>query len=266
MNDFDFAGKTVLVTGSSMGIGESFARQLDARGARLVLVARSQDKLQALASRLQHAQVIAEDLTKPGAAQRVFEEVARRGLDIDVLINNAGFGEHGPFLDVPLETQRGQIALNISALVELTHVFLPMLERRQGGVIQVASLAAYQPTPYFAVYGATKAFVLSFGEALWAEYRERGVRVLTVSPGATETQFFARAGEAASAGVQRVSPEGVARLGLEAFRRNTRPSVIHGFMNGLAAGFSRFFSRAFTVKLMGRISAPRPAALPAPAR
>jgi len=265
MNDFDFAGKTVLVTGSSMGIGETFARELDARGARLVLVARSLDKLQVLASRLKSAQVIAEDLSKPGAARRVFEEVTRRGLDIDVLINNAGFGEHGPFMDISLETQRGQIDLNIGALVELTHVFLPMIERRRGGVIQVASMAGYQPTPYFAVYGATKAFVLSFGEALWAEYRSRGVRVVTLSPGATDTQFFARSGEAASGGFKRASPEGVVRLGLEAFREN-RPSVVHGFTNNVATVLSRFFSRAFTVKLMAWVSAPKRAALPASAR
>jgi uncharacterized protein len=260
MDTFDFAGKTVLVTGGSVGIGAAFARELDARGARLVLVARDRDRLQALASQLQSAQVLPEDLTRPGAAQRVFDEVKRRGLDVDVLINNAGFGEHGSFLEVALETQRDQIALNIGALVELTHVFLPMLERRRGGVIQIASLAGYQPTPYFAVYGATKAFVLSFGEALWAEYKDRGVRVVTVSPGATETQFFVRSGDAASAGVKRVAPEGVARLGLEAFQKN-RPSVVHGFTNKLATLASRLFSRAFVLRLMLWATAPK-----APAR
>lgn len=257
MNDFDFAGKTVVVTGASMGIGEAFARELDARGARLVLVARSGDRLQALAARLRDARVIVEDLSTPGAASRVFEEVVRRGLEVDVLINNAGFGSHGPFMDVSLEAQRGQIALNIGALVELTHAFLPMLERRRGGVMQIASVAAYQPTPYFAVYGATKAFVLSFSEALWAEYRNRGVRVVVVSPGATDTQFFARAGEAASAGVTRTSPEGVVRLGLDTFQRN-RPSAIHGLGNRLAAFMSRFFPRSVVAKLMARLSAPAP--------
>jgi uncharacterized protein len=263
MNAFDFAGKTVLVTGASMGIGEAFARELDARGATLVLVARGKDKLEALASRLQRAQVLAEDLSRPGAAQRVFEEVTRRGLDVDVLINNAGFGVHGPFLDVPLEAQRGQLALNIGALVELTHVFLPMLERRRGGVLQVASMAGYQPTPYFALYGATKAFVLSFGEALWAEYKDRGVRVVTLSPGATDTQFFVRAGESASGAFKRVSPEGVARLGLEAFQRN-QPSVVHGFTNRLATVLTRLLPRAFVTKTMARLAAPKPPALSAP--
>ena len=265
MNDFDFAGKTVLVTGASMGIGEAFARQLDALGARLVLVARGKDKLEALASRLQNAQVLAEDLGSPGAAQRVFDEVVRRGLEVDVLINNAGFGVHGPFLDVPLESQRGQLALNIGALVELTYVFLPMLERRRGGVLQVGSIAGYQPTPYFAVYGATKAFVLSFSEALWAEYKDRGVRVVALAPGATDTQFFVRAGESASGGVKRVSPEGVARLGLEAFQKN-RLSVVHGFGNRLLTVLTGFLPRALVVKAAVLISKPKPAPLPAPAR
>ncbi|WP_224243567.1 SDR family NAD(P)-dependent oxidoreductase [Hyalangium gracile] len=265
MNDFDFAGKTVLVTGSSMGIGEAFARELDARGAKLVLVARSKDKLEALASGLQSAQVIAEDLAKPDAARRVLDEVTRRGLELDVLINNAGFGVHGPFMDVPLESQRGQIELNIGALVELTHAFLPMLERRRGGIIHVASVAGYQPTPYFAVYGATKAFVLSFSEALWAEYKDRGVRVVCVSPGATDTQFFARAGDAASAGVRRVPPEGVVRLGLEAFQKN-RSSVVHGFANRVGTSLVPLFPRAFVAKMFARLTAPKPPALPAPAR
>ncbi|WP_224369275.1 SDR family NAD(P)-dependent oxidoreductase [Hyalangium versicolor] len=265
MNDFDFAGKTVVITGSSMGIGEVFARELDAHGAKLVLVARSKDKLQALASQLKSAQVIAEDLATPGAAQRVFDEVNRRGFEVDVLINNAGFGIHGPFMEVPLESQRGQIELNIGALVELTHAFLPMLERRQGGIIQVASVAAYQPTPYFAVYGATKAFVLSFSEALWAEYRDRGVRVVCLSPGATDTQFFARAGEAASGGMKRASPEGVVRIGLEAFQKN-RPSAVHGLLNRVSTSLVPLFPRAFVAKLFGRIAAPKQPTLPAPAR
>lgn len=265
MNDFDFKRKTVVVTGGSMGIGETFARELDARGAKLVLVARSKEKLEALASRLGNAQVIAEDLAKPGAAQRVFNEVTRRGLEIDVLINNAGFGVHGPFENIPLESQRGQLDLNIGALVELTHLFLPMLERRRGGIIQVASAAAYQPTPYMAVYGATKAFVLSFSEALWAEYKDRGVRVVALSPGATDTPFFVRAGEAAAGGRKKARPEDVVLLGLDAFQKN-RPSVVHGFVNFVATFSLRLFSRAFIVKLMARLTAPKQPTLPATAR
>ena len=165
MKPFDFAGKTVLVTGASMGLGAEFARQLSRRGTTLVLVARSEAKLEALASELGNAHVLPADLTAPGTPQRLFDAVRAMGLEVDVLVSNAGYGLHGGFDVLPLKDQLGQLDLNVHALVELTHVFLPMLERRQGGVIHVASMAAYQPTPYMAVYGATKAFVLSFSEA-----------------------------------------------------------------------------------------------------
>jgi short-subunit dehydrogenase len=260
MKAFDFAGKTVLVTGASTGIGAVFARELSRRGATLVLVARSEGKLRALATELGKAHVVAIDLSAPDAAQRVFDAVVSQGLELDVLINNAGFGVHGGFEDIALSEQRGMIELNVVALVELTHLFLPMLERRQGGVIQVASVAAYQPIPYMAVYGATKAFVLSFGEALWAEYRPRGVRVLTLSPGATETPFFERSGEGAAAGSKKAAPEQVVRLGLSAFIAG-RASVVHGTGNFLTASLSRFFSREFTAKLTARLTKPKTPAM-----
>ncbi|MFT3692381.1 MAG: SDR family oxidoreductase [Kofleriaceae bacterium] len=264
MRDYEWNGKTVLVTGGSMGIGEVFARELDKRGAKLVLVARSAGKLEALAKQLQSAQWIAEDLGAAGAASRVFAEVSRRKLEIDVVINNAGFGVHGEFADIARETQREMIDLNVGTLVELTHLFLPMIERNQGGVILVASTAAYQPVPRMAVYGATKAFVLSFGEALWAEYRQRGVRVQVLSPGATETPFFARAGEQAAIGTK-AKPEAVVALGLAAFSRNTRPSVVHGAKNAIMAASPRFVTRALTAKIAAKITAPKKQ-LAAPAR
>lgn len=253
---FEFAGKTVLITGASMGIGEVFARALARRGAALVLVARSEAKLVALAEELGNAQVIAADLSEPGAAQRVFDAVTGRGISVDVLINNAGFGMHGGFETIPLATQRGQIDVNVGALVELTHLFLPMIERRQGGVINVASMAGYQPIPYMAVYGATKAFVISFSEALWAEYRGRGVRVLALSPGATDTPFFARSGEAAAAGSKKVRPEGVVELGLAAFVAG-RASVVHGRQNNVVRFVSRFLGREFIVKAAARMTRPK---------
>jgi short-subunit dehydrogenase len=255
MNTFDFRGKTVLVTGGSMGIGETFARELTRRGAKLVLVARSESKLVRLAAELGSAQAIVEDLAQPGAAQRIFDTVNQRGLLIDVLVNNAGFGSHGSFADIPLGTQREQIGVNVGALVELTHVFLPMLERRQGGVINVASTAAFQPVPFMAVYAASKAFVLSFSEALWAEYRGRGVRVLALSPGATDTPFFVRAGEGAAFG-KKARAEDVVRLGLDAFQA-ARPSVVHGAANFVTTLLSRFFSRAFTARVSAWLMRPR---------
>ncbi|NNC19865.1 SDR family oxidoreductase [Corallococcus exiguus] len=261
MKRFDFAGKTVLVTGASMGIGAEFARRLSRRGATVVLVARSEAKLEALAAALGNAHVLPADLTAPGAPQRLFEAVRAKGLEVDVLVSNAGFGLHGGFDVLPLKDQLEQIALNVHALVELTHVFLPMLERRQGGVIHVASMAAYQPTPYMAVYGATKAFVLSFSEALWAEYRERGVRVLALSPGATDTPFFERSGEGASPG-RKARPEDVVEVGLDAFIAG-RSSVVHGFGNRLAAFANRFFSRELSAKVIARMTRPKTPALPA---
>jgi hypothetical protein len=261
MNTFDFAGKTILITGASMGLGEAFARELSRRGATVILVARSEARLEALAGELGRAHVIAADLAVSGAPQRVFEAVRAAGLEVDVLVNNAGFGLFGVFDALPLEAQREEIDLNVRALVELTYLFLPELERRRGGVIQVASVAAYQPTPYMAVYGATKAFVLSFGEALWAEYRSRGVRVLTLSPGQTDTAFFARAGEGIPAQT-RARPEDVVRRGLAAFVAG-RASVIHGAGNNVLTFTSRFLGRELIATLMGRLSRPKEsAALP----
>lgn len=259
---YDFSEKTVVVTGGSMGIGAVFAEELARRKARLVLVARSEDRLRALADALTRdhgvaVEVIAEDLTRPGAARRVFEAVRSRGLVADVLINNAGFATYGPFAQVSLESQREQIELNIGALVELTHLFLPDLERQQGGVIQVASTAAFQAVPFMAVYAATKAFVLSFSEALWGEYRERGVRVLALCPGATDTPFFVRAGEAAAFG-RKASPQDVVRVGLKAFDAN-RSYVVHGAANYFTALSGRWFTREFVAKLSARLMRPRPA-------
>lgn len=256
---FDFSQKTVLVTGASMGIGEGFARELARRGAKVVLVARSRDRLEKLAGELPGATFLVEDLATPGAARRVFDAVTTRGLLPDVLVNNAGFGTHGGFDALTLAVQREAIDLNVCALVELTHLLLPVLEHRQGGVINVASTAAFQPVPYMAVYAATKAFVLSFSEALWAEYRPRGVRVLALCPGATETAFFTRAGEAAAFG-KKASAEEVVRLGLKAFGAN-RASVVHGCANYLTALGARIATREFMARFTARVM--RPAVHPA---
>jgi short-subunit dehydrogenase len=176
--------KTALITGASTGIGAAFATRLAAAGTHLILVARSEEKLRALASQLatQHhirAEVIVADLSRVGAAHTVFEETQQRGLTVDILINNAGLGTYGPFETLDAEREQQLILLNIATLVDMTHHFLPLMAaRRQGVIINVASLAAFQPIPYMAVYAASKAFVLSFSEALWGEYRTKGVRVL----------------------------------------------------------------------------------------
>jgi hypothetical protein len=260
---YDFNGKTTLITGASAGIGAQFARESAARGSGLVLVARSADKLRALAAELTAAHgvpvaVVPADLAQPGAAAQIHAETARLGLRVDVLVNNAGLGMHGRFREIPVAQMSTQIAVNITSLMELTYAYLPEIEAAQGGVIQVASIAGFQPIPYMAVYGATKAFVISFSEALYAEYRGRGVRVLALCPGATETEFFRVAGEAASGSAKRVSPAGVVRSGLRAFAAD-RSYVVHGFGNYLAASSARFFPRAFTARMVAKLTAPKPA-------
>jgi short-subunit dehydrogenase len=256
MKTYNFTNKTVLLTGASAGIGACLARELSQQGAKLILVARSAERLKALAATLTGAEIIAEDLTSPGASQRIYDEVTARGLSVDVLINNAGFGLHGDFQGISLKDQQEQIGLNITSLVELTYLFMPMIESRQGGVIQVASMAGFIPVPYMAVYGATKAFVLSFGAALWAEYKSKGVRVLTLVPGATQTEFFARAGEGAAAGAKKARPEDVARDGIKAFIKG-RATVVSGTQNRIAAFLSRWFSRESNARVLARMNRPR---------
>src|SRR5918911_1610120 len=188
--------KTTLITGASSGIGEAFARRLAAEGENVLVVARSEDKLASLCNELGrahnvNAQYVALDLTERDAGSRLFEETEKRGLEVELLINNAGFGSTGDFLSLPLERYLEMIDLNIKALVDLTYRYLgPMRERKRGAIINVASTAAFQPVPFMATYAATKAFVLSFSEALWEENRERGVKVLALCPGVTDTNFF----------------------------------------------------------------------------
>ena len=185
-----------LITGASTGIGAEFARQFAARGHDLVVVARSADKLNDLAARLRGAHgvevtVLAMDLSLPTAAGELWQRTNRLGLEITVLVNNAGFGTHGDIADADPQRLEEAIELNCRTLVGTTARYLPQMRARGAGtIINVASIAAFQPLPKMAVYGASKAFVLSFTEALWAEERKHGVRVLAVCPGLTDTPFF----------------------------------------------------------------------------
>ncbi|HEX8096638.1 MAG TPA: SDR family NAD(P)-dependent oxidoreductase, partial [Pyrinomonadaceae bacterium] len=175
---------TTLITGASSGIGEAFARRLAAEGEDVLLVARSEEKLAGLCSELGrahnvNAQFVAADLTGDGACARLFEETERRGLVVSKLINNAGYGSMGELMSQDLGRELRMIDLNVKALVEMTYRYLaPMRERRQGTIVNVASTAAFQPVPFMATYAATKAFVLSFSEALWEENRPYGVHVM----------------------------------------------------------------------------------------
>jgi uncharacterized protein len=249
--------KTALVTGASSGIGATFARELASRKIDLILVARSQDKLEQLATELatQHqikTTVIVKDLTEPAAGQAVFEQVQAQGSTVDLLINNAGFGDYGAFSDRPLSKQLEMVQLNITVLVELTGLFLPLMQKQgSGGIINISSIAAFQPLPYMSVYAATKAFVLNFTEALWAENKQSGVSILAVCPGATESEFFKRAdfpdtfgsGDASSM----ASSETVVKEALRAMDKKQSTVVTGGIANQLLVNIPRFVPRDFLV-------------------
>ncbi|WUS99004.1 SDR family oxidoreductase [Streptomyces sp. NBC_00708] len=251
---------TALVTGASSGLGAEFAAQLAARGHDLVLVARSEDRLTALAGRLEaehgvRAHVLVQDLAEPGAARAVAERLDERGLSVGLLVNNAGFGTCGRFEDIDAGRDHDQLMVNVVALVGLTHALLPgMLERRAGAVVNVASTAAFQPAPYFAVYSSAKAFVLNFGLSLRQECRGRGVRVLTVCPGPVDTPFFEVIGtrEAAVNGSMS-TPEPVVRAALAALDRD-RAYVTPGFGNALAAHLPPRRPRALVAAFAERVT------------
>ena len=254
----DLANDTALITGSSGGIGEEFARRLAARKTNLVLVARRLDKLEELRATLLdrypdiEVDVIAADLSVPGSGAQLAEEVGRSGRRIDALINNAGIGLHGEFVDQEPDSNAAQIQLNCGTLVDLTARFLPAMKiARHGLVINVASTAAFQPTPTMAVYGATKAFVLSFTEALWQESKGTGVRVLALCPGATETEFFARAGEEFMTR-GRQTPQQVVDTALKALDKST-PTVISGLVNTAMAVSTRFLPRRLLAPMSQRM-------------
>jgi short-subunit dehydrogenase len=248
---------TTLITGASSGIGAAFARKLARRGRNLLLVARSEDKLIALCNELGRlsgirAQYVVIDLTAPEAAARLFEETEKRALEIDMLINNAGFGSMGDFEKLDLARELEMIDLNVKSLVDLTHKFLaPMRERRQGTIINVASTAAFQAVPFMATYAATKAFVLSFSEALWEENRSHGIRVLALCPGVTDTNFFAaaRIDRPPMRTVQ--TAEEVVDAALRGLARG-KSTVISGWANFLTVEAERLFPRSFVTKLAGK--------------
>jgi len=249
---------TTLITGASSGIGEAFARRLAERGDNLLLVARSEDKLINLCNALGrsssiHAQYFAIDLSKPESAARLFEETERRDLQINFLINNAGFGSRGEFATLPLETELNIIDLNVRSLVELTHRYLqPMRARKQGTILNVASTAAFQPVPYMTTYAATKAFVLSFSEALWEENRAHGIQVMALCPGVTETGFFvASKMDRPPARVSQTAEE-VVDTALRALKRG-KSHVISGWTNFFVTESERIMPRSVVLRLVGSI-------------
>jgi short-subunit dehydrogenase len=255
--------KWALVTGASAGIGAEFARQLAARGMHLVLVARNKGLLEELAAELhtKHAarsEVIACDLSQPLEVARLLEELQRRGLTIELLVNNAGFGLVGEVDDANVERLQEMIRLNISAAVELTYRLLPgMLQRGQGAIVNVSSLSAFQPVAYMGVYAATKSFLLHFSEALAEEVQPRGVTVLAVCPGVTKTMFFDTAGAPGWLQKHRShSPERVVRTALDALERR-RQVIVIGWRNWLLTLIVRLVPRRRVVRESTRYFRPR---------
>jgi len=249
---------TTLITGASSGIGEAFARKLAALGHNLLLVSRSEEKLMMVcneAGRSQNirAEYFAVDLSRPDAPQRLFEETRKRELEIDLLINNAGFGSMGDFPKLDLQRELNMIDLNIRSLVELTHLFLqPMRERKGGAIMNVASTAGFQPVPFMATYAATKAFVLSFSEALWEENRTYGIKVMALCPGVTETNFFEASRMQLPPARTSQTPEEVVDVGLRALARG-KSSVISGWTNRLLVETERLVPRKFVVRTAGAV-------------
>lgn len=244
-----------LITGASAGLGVDFARQLATRGKRLVLAARRKDRLEVLASELGNARAVAIDLGEPRAASRLMADVTANGEQVDCLINNAGFGLWGRFASLESERQRQMIDLNCGALVELCHAVVPaMIARGDGAILNVASTAAFQPGPGMATYFATKAFVLSFSEALHEEVRKSGVRVTALCPGPTATEFGDVAGFKGNGIFDKLSARSadVVEAGLKALDSN-RAVAIPGLLNTFGAQGHRLLPRSWLRKVTAAI-------------
>ena len=257
-------GKAVLITGSTVGIGYEFAKLFARDGYALVLVARDEAALRRVAEELAGqykaaVKVIAKDLSLPAAVRDLYDELERAGIAIDVLVNNAGFGVMGPFATTSVEKELAMMELHMVSLTYLTKLFLqPMLARGAGKILNVASTAAFQPGPFMAVYYASKAYVLSFSEALASEVRGSGVTVSVLCPGPTRTEFHQRAGIPASELFQRlaVDPEVVAAAGYEGLERG-QTVIIPGCVNKMFALGVRLVPRAWVAAVIRWIQASR---------
>lgn len=257
--------KVALITGASAGLGEQFAQCFARDGHDVILVARTAARLEALASKLEQehkvrAHVLAADLARPEEPQRVFDEVRSRQLEVEFLVNNAGFGSNGPFLDQDMAREAEMVEVNCTALMKLTHLFArPMRERRSGRILNVASTAGFQPGPFMATYYATKAFVLSFSEALSHELQGSGVTVTCHCPGATHTEFAARAGNDKSRLFQRsgviAKASDVAEDAYAAMMKG-RVLAIHGVLNWFGTAAVRFTPRAMVRSIAANLNQP----------
>jgi len=250
--------KVTLITGASSGIGEAFARRLAADGHDLVLVARSEKDLHELCDELMldhgiTAHYVVLDLTEPDADKRLYDETERHSLEVDWLINNAGFGSSGDFAELDREWELKMIDLNIRSLVALTHRYLgPMRERRHGTIINVSSAAAFQPLPFMATYAATKAFVSSFSEAIAEENRPLGIRILALCPGSTRTNFFAASNIERPIQIKgQQTVEDVVETALRALPKG-KAKVVSGIANKVGSVFGTHVPHAISTRAVSR--------------
>jgi short-subunit dehydrogenase len=254
----DFAGRTALVTGASSGIGADIARELGKRGANVILVARRRDRLEKLA-----AEFLPLGVKAVVAPCDIADEAARVALaaahpNVDILVNNAGLGVFGMFADSAWKNLENMLAVNVTALTHLTHLFAaPMAARGYGRVMMVASTAAYQPVPLYAAYAATKAYVLSLSDALNVEYKTKGVKFTTLSPGTTQSEFFEVAAQKKSMMVEKtmMTSEAVAKTGVDAMAAG-KGSVVAGAMNAAMAFATRFAPRGTTAAIAYKVLKP----------
>ena len=253
--------RTALITGASGGIGYEFAKLCAQDHNNLVLIARSGSKLAQIADELQQqfgisARSIALDLASPIAPQFLFDQLQREGILVDILVNNAGYGRFGEFAEVPVEESLGQIQLNVLALTALTRLFVgPMLERRSGKIMNVASTAGFQPGPLMAVYYATKAYVISFSEALANELKDKGVSVTCLCPGATDTGFQGRAGTEQTVLFRKMRPMDAGTVARDGYRglMAGKTLVISGLRNRLLAESIRLAPRKLVTAISRKI-------------
>jgi len=250
--------KTALITGASIGIGYEFAKIFAKNNYDLVLVARSTDKLNQLAKELSNVKVlvITKDLSIPGSGKEIYDELKQKNIQVDVLVNNAGFGDFGFFHKAKIEKQLQMIDLNVRSLTELTHLFGSlMVARKEGKIINVASIASFQPGPMFSVYYATKHYVLALSEGLANEWKDFGVTVSALCPGPTESGFMAASGIRESKLAKRFkmpSSYEVALYGYESLM-NGKTVAVHGMMNKILAQTSRFFPRKVVTGIVRKV-------------
>ena len=257
----DMENETVLITGASSGIGLELAREFAKNGSDLMIVARRESRLREIASELEKSfgtdvNILVKDLSNPESPDDIYREMADSGVEIDVLVNNAGFGSIGPFHEMDKDVLSDMINVNLASLAVLTRLFLPpMLERNRGGILNVGSLAGFQPGPNAATYYATKAFVLSFSEALHDELRETALKVSCLCPGPVETEFGKQSGmeEANLFKTGTMDVTEVAKQGYDGFRKG-KTVIIPGLLARSVPVMERFMPRSITRKIAAKLN------------